>query len=374
MAATIPALLLAALAAGPGAGPGSGGVPETEQTSRAIALYDQGKYAEARPILEALDAGGNADGPLLYRLFFCRAKAGDTAGAKEALERAASALEAEHRARPRLETAFYLANAYQNLDRAAAARSVAAEATAQLESGAWPQPQLAIERFQAGKLHEDQGRTEDAARWYRAALEGFAREGRPYPGPSRWARRYLAQQAFSRADFASAETEYAELVALGEASRTDWIRLATASAKLGHYSSAADAWRQADKADPARGDDPRYASALARLAAGLGSLPASAPDGRPWSRLSRQELEELMLANANRVKEARAKAAPGASPLDASARAALEKAIAEAKPVFVAAGLEYAVRGLPIRETAFGNNYAPMIFHETQWELPPPVD
>lgn len=370
MRATVPGLLLAALAAGPGAGPGPQASSATEQATRAIALYDEGKCAEARPILETLDADGNADGPLLYRLFFCRARTGDAAGAKEALERAASALEAEHRARPRLETAFYLANAYQNLDRDAAARTVAAEATARLESGAWPEPRLAIERFQTGKLYEDQARTEDASRWYRAALEGFAREGRLYPGQSRWARRYLAQQAFSRADFAVAEKEYAELVALGEVSRTDWIRLATASAKLAHYSSAADAWRQADKADPARGDDPRYASALARLAAGLGTLPATAPDGRPWGRLSREELEELMLANANRVKEARARAASAGSPLDANGRAELEKAIAEAKQVFVAAGLEYAVRGLPIRETAFGSNYAPMIFHEAQWELP----
>lgn len=337
---------------------------------RAIALYDAGKYEEALPILEALHLAGRADGPLLYRLYFCRSRAGDAAAARRALEQAAAALEAEHGSAPRLEIAFYLANAYHNLGRGAEARRVAAEAVEKIESKAWPQPERPIERFQLGKLYEDQGRTEDASRSYRAALDGFAREGSSHLGQARWARRYLAYQAFSRADFALAEQEFTELVKLGEVTRTDWIRLAVASAKLAHYGSAADAWRQADKADPAHGDDPRYASALARLAARIGTLPETAPDGRPWARLSKGELEEIMLSQANRVKEARERAAASPGTVDPETLAEFERVSREAKPLFVAAGLEYAMRGLPIRETAFGSGYAPMIFHEEPWELP----
>jgi hypothetical protein len=38
--------------------------------------------------------------------------------------------------------------------------------------------------------------------------------------------------------------------------------------------------------------------------------------------------------------------------------------------VFVAAALEYALRNLPLRETAFQAGYAPLIFHRSRWQLP----
>ncbi len=367
--------LSAGLLVAGGTGPGKSGesTPPSSGASdpaRAVELYEDGRYAEARAILEAIDAAGQASGALLYRLFFCRKSAGDLAGAKQAIDRATAALEREHRAEPGLESAFYLANTYQNLDRGAEARRVAAEATARLEAKAWPAPSRALEVFQVGKLYEDQGRPEHAARWYQKALERFAAEGRPHPGHARWATRYLAQQAFSRADFAAADKEYSELVALGGASQVEWIRLAVARFRLGRYEAASEAWRQAEKTDPAHGDDARYSWRLAQTAAALGSLPAQSPDGRPWNRLSKEELEEVLLAKANLVREARAKAAEGTSSIDDAARASLEKDLAAAKPLFVAAGLEYAARGLPIRETAFTNEYAPLIFHPEDWELP----
>ena len=39
--------------------------------------------------------------------------------------------------------------------------------------------------------------------------------------------------------------------------------------------------------------------------------------------------------------------------------------------LFVAAGLEYALRGYGIRETAFREGYAVLIFQDRAWELPP---
>ena len=68
-------------------------VPPTAE--RAVEMYDEERYAEAREALEALDSAGKADGPLLYRLSFCLGL-GDDRGAHDAtLARAIAALEKE---------------------------------------------------------------------------------------------------------------------------------------------------------------------------------------------------------------------------------------------------------------------------------------
>jgi len=52
--------------------------------------------------------------------------------------------------------------------------------------------------------------------------------------------------------------------------------------------------------------------------------------------------------------------------------AGFKSEVGKAKAVFVAAGLEYALRNLPIRETAFFGGYAPLIFHPQKWSLDQP--
>ena len=82
--------------------------------AEAVALYDAGKYAEARVLFERLDAMGNASGPLLYRLAFTLRRTGDTVAAGEMAQRAFETLETEFDRGGDLETAFYLSNAYRN--------------------------------------------------------------------------------------------------------------------------------------------------------------------------------------------------------------------------------------------------------------------
>jgi hypothetical protein len=54
---------------------------------------------------------------------------------------------------------------------------------------------------------------------------------------------------------------------------------------------------------------------------------------------------------------------------DDDLRAALQAELDAAHPVFVAAALEYTMRNLPIRETAFFGGFAPLIFHPNRWRL-----
>ena len=77
----------------------------------------------------------------------------------------------------------------------------------------------------------------------------------------------------------------------------------------------------------------------------------------------------LMSELANQVKEAGAEAAETES-LTEEDRVRLRARFAELEPVFVAAALEYALRGHSIREAAFFGGYAPLIFRAQNWRIP----
>jgi len=331
----------------------------------AVRLYDQGNYDEARKTLEDLDNARVLDGPLLYRLFFCEKATGADDSARKTLDRARVALEEEFAASTSLEVAFYLANTYTNLGRAQDARQVAHDATAKIESGGITAPKSAIALFQIGKLYQDQGRQDEASAYYAKAVDAFDLTDGRYAGNARWALRYLGNNAFARADFAASEKAFGRLAALGGADAADWEALAATRARLGKYALAAEAWKGAVKTNPADADDSRYAARLADSAALIAPLPAAAPGGAAFTSMSQAELEAFLKARSE------AAIAAQTSTIDPKLRAETASALLETRRQFVAAGLEYAVRRYGIRETAFREGYAVLIFQDRAWEPPP---
>ncbi len=354
-------------------GPPTAAAPVRDESpaGRAVALYDDGKCAEARPILESLDAEGQLSGPLLYRLGYCHGIAGDAPKQRSLMERSLAKLQEEAASANNLEVSFFLANALSNLERRDEARAAAAEATGRLESRAWPQPARPLEEFRAAKLYADQARRDEAVRWYRAAIEGFDAENMAAPGYRRWARRYLGEDAFSRSNWTDAERDYSALVALGDASPSEWDRLAVARARLSRYAEAAEAWRSAEKLDPANADRARYSRNLALQASAAGTLPAAAPSGAAWTSVAQADLEKIMADQAAVARSVRAEAGDGSS-LEPAKRLEFDERLAAAQRVFLAAALEYSLRNLSIRETAFSAGYAPLIFHADEWKVPIP--
>lgn len=335
-----------------------------------VSAYDAGRYAEACMVFRELDARGTLDGPSLYRLFFCSNVTGDSAAARAALERAATALESENVPGCSVEVPFYLANAYANLGRPTDARRVADDTLARLDADAF-RPATAMEWFQIGKLAQDAGRTDRALLAYGRAVSGFS-EGPEAPGHERWARRFLGVNAFDRGDYGSAAAHWRRVVELGNPERADLLALATSAARAGEWEGAAEAWRRAEKIDMAQGDDPRYAAALARQAVQLGGLPPTDPAGKPWTSYDRTELETFLTESATAARAVRADAFARESGGTWNAEER-EKAVGRLRDVrrgFVAAGIEYAIRGLPLRETAFTGQYAPLVFQDTEWTLP----
>jgi tetratricopeptide (TPR) repeat protein len=336
---------------------------------RAVALYDEGKYEEARAAIEALDPPGGLSGPLLYRLGYCYGAAGDAAKQSETMARALASLQEEAKTRSDLETGFFLANAQTNLGKLTEARATASGLTSRIEKGEIPSPTRPIDQFRIGKLYADQGRKDKAAEWYGRALGGFAATGATAPGYVRWARRWLGQEAFQAGKFADAEEHYEGLASAGGATPAEYDRLAVCRARLGKWTPAAQAWREAERLDPANADRPRYARNLAVLAGTAGPLPVSAPSGQAWSALSKEDLERILSDHARVAREGRARASADPAP-DAAARKEIEDSLAKAQPLFAAAALEYLYRNLDLRETAFLGGYAPLIFHPEDWKLP----
>ncbi len=333
----------------------------------AVRLYDEERYAEARPLLEQIDAAGRASGPLLYRLHYCEQMTGDADAARRTLERAVAALERELPKAKGLEVPFYLVSAYNSLGRAADAQRVAGETTGRVEAGRLPEPGSALDRFRLGKLYADQGQSEGAIRWYSLAVEGP--EALP-PGPYvRWASRYLAEPAYARGDYAAAARFYGHVAAGEEASAADLQRLAVALLRSGSFGQAADAWERAAKVDQDDPDRMRYCSRLAALAADAGTLAGTAPDGRGWSELGKDELHAILVEQAQAARAAIDEAKTAVD--DPERLAALEARLGGIQPVFAAAGLEYAIRGFGIREAAFFGGYARLIFHKRDWHVVP---
>src|SRR5262245_42848427 len=73
----------------------SGADDAAARRQEAESLYAAGHYGQALSVLEAIDAAGQASGPLLYRLAFCQREAGKAAEAQATEARALENLERE---------------------------------------------------------------------------------------------------------------------------------------------------------------------------------------------------------------------------------------------------------------------------------------
>jgi hypothetical protein len=146
------------------------------------------------------------------------------------------------------------------------------------------------------------------------------------------------------------------------------------------YALAADAWKASVKLDPAEADDQRYAARLADAAAVIAPLPTGAPEGALFVAMSQTDLETFLKAESAAATASKAAAAAAMRPekegaperpLDPKVRAETVATLLSTRRLFVAAGLEYALRGYGIRETAFHDGYAVLVFQDSSWELPP---
>jgi tetratricopeptide (TPR) repeat protein len=224
--------------------------------------------------------------------------------------------------------------------------------------------------FRLGKLYDNQEQQERAIEWYGRAVDRSMQPDADLPTAYvLWASRFLGERAHDRGDLAGAEKYYSRIADGGGGDMADLDRLAVVRIRLGKFEDAALAWRLAERLNPAQADRARYCGALARAAATLKTLPENGPDGRAWGDLTQGELEAMMAEKATASRDSIAAVQNGERTLTGEERAALSAELAGAHSIFVAAGLEYALRNLDIRQAAFSGGYAPMVFHAKRWLL-----
>jgi tetratricopeptide (TPR) repeat protein len=341
--------------------------------SDAVSLYEEGRYAEARPLLEALDAKGKAGGTLLYRLAFCQRQAGETEAATATEKRALEALEGELEASRDVEVPFYLVNAYQNAGRDGDARRVAQEAASRFDKGDLTKPADGKGMFQIGKLYADSGADSRAVDWYGQAVDKLVAEG----GSGSYLQRassFLAERAWADQDSAAAAKYYAHLTADGGGGARELERLGVSQLRSRQYAEAAETWKEIPaRFGPVNADRANYFSRLAAMAGKLDTLPATSADGREWTELSKVELEDVMKAEAAAVRQMMTDAAADEA-WTREKRKRQQSRVGEHKSVLTAAAIEYGLRGHSLREAAFFGGFAPLILNESAWRLPRVLD
>jgi tetratricopeptide (TPR) repeat protein len=248
--------------------------------------------------------------------------------------------------------------------------TVAAEAVQRVEQKTIRRPTEPLAMFWLGKLYADQGRDDDALAWYAGAVDGFhAAAPVIHRSYARWAGRFLARRAWDTERYEEAAKQYARLEELGDAGIAELDRLAMARVHIGQYRLASRAWNAALRKNPADGNRPRYCQQLALRADEIAPLPETTPGGRAWETLTRADLEALLREQFLALREIMQQAQQE-QPLKHDRRRELQGSADAVQPIFVKAALEFALRGLPIREAAFQGGYAPLIFRAREWRIP----
>ena len=108
------------------------------------------------------------------------------------------------------------------------------------------------------------------------------------------------------------------------------------------YREAARAWQKAVPLNPGQANRARYCARLALAAHRLKGLLETAPEGKAWSALTRDEFEQLLKAQAATVREIQVEFAQ-TEELSEDRRAEMEQILIETRKLFVSAGLEFAL-------------------------------
>jgi tetratricopeptide (TPR) repeat protein len=144
----------------------------------ASVLYNQGKYAEALPLLRKAQEAGLKDGTLLYQLGYCReAVEGKPEGRREIWSAAQSLLaqEISQPGGPTLEKLYDLSVIHSDRQEWDTMKQYARQAVEQFEKGPNPNALNGEDWFRLGRLHDLMVEPSDAEAAYRRSVSAFAK-------------------------------------------------------------------------------------------------------------------------------------------------------------------------------------------------------
>lgn len=307
------ALLAAATACGGGEKDGGTGEQASRPTAPVdpgVALYSQGKYTEALPLLEASAAKGKT-GTLLYQIGFAKGTLAGATGAgvrKPFWTEAKPLLESEIAAPggATLERLYYLAVINFDEGEIELMQKYARQAVDTIEKAADLNTLSGEDWFRLGRLHDFLREASEGEAAYRRAAAAFRKE--PAANPT-----YLALTLVRVADidyesrrFDLAATAYEEALAIAPTqNQVRPFRRGLALFAAGRFDEAVAVFAKDLSADTST--ESQYAADLARKAKDAGGLNMSDADGAPIMGLDAGSLDTRIRDAAREFRSVREK-------------------------------------------------------------------
>jgi tetratricopeptide (TPR) repeat protein len=279
------------------------------RAEEAAALYNQGKYAEALPILQALYDDGRRDGASVYQLGYCRYEIDRDAGARRTIWGEAEPLldrEIQTAGAATLERLYYLTSINASENDMEAVRKYARRAIEVGEKDGDPNALSGEDWFRLGRMHDFLGENSDAEAAYRRSVSAFERIPAKNPTYRALARVRVADQMLRDQRFDEAAAAYDEASkALPGSPHIPPFRHALALLGVGRFEEAAA--RFAQETDPETITEAQYGADLARKAIEAAPVEARDADGTLLHDLPRETLVERVVEAGRALRTSREK-------------------------------------------------------------------
>ena len=340
-------LLLSAACTGEGRG--------RRELREATALYEQGKYAEALPLLEKARQAGLQEGVLLYQLGYCReAVEGRPDGRRETWKEAEPILAREIGAPDgaTLERLYDLTVIHSDREEWDAVNQFARQAIERFEKGPDPNALSGQDWFRLGRLHDLLVEPSEAEAAYRRSVSAFARATGGSVIYRSLALAKVAELDLQRAKYPVAASGFDEALKLYPANNQVRPFLHGLALLGAHRYEDATKRFAADNTDT--NTESQYGADLARKAQVVAPLDDKDLDGIPLASIPDEVLRERVLDAARGFRSAREKNSyrPG-DPLPAE--------VAQHQKRFAALLGEYFVRARAMQDFCLQSGIADLV-------------
>jgi tetratricopeptide (TPR) repeat protein len=266
----------------------------TAATDPGQALYNQGKFAEALPLLEKTAEHGKT-GTLLYQIGFCKTTVPNAPpDAKKTYWAEARPLLEKEIAAPggaTLDRLYYLTVISTDLGELEVMRKYARQAVDTIEKGPDPNHLTGDDWFRLGRLHDFLQESSEAEAAYRRAVSAFAKTPAANPSYEALSLVRVADLDYEAHHFKDAADGYTRALALVPSfQQVRPFRQGTALLATGRYDEAAKAY--ALDRDEKTATESQYAADIARKAAAVGGVEKADADGTPIEGMPLEGLED----------------------------------------------------------------------------------
>ena len=323
--------------------------------AQGMALYNEGKYAEALPVLQKARGDGLEDGTLLYQLGYCREVVEKSPEPRREAWREAEAILAREVAQPEgatLERLYYLTVIHSDTDRFDAMTQYARQAVEQFEKGPNPNALTGEDWFRLGRLHDFLSEASLAEAAYRRSVSAYSNSKGGAASYHSLALARVADYDLIAGHYSKAAEEFDQALKLYPPN---------SQVRPFQHGLALLAVRRYDDAIARFGEDKnetniesQYGGDLARKAKAVGPLDDKDIDGSPIQRLPDEALEA-------RVKEAAASYRAARTKNSYRQGDALPAEVALHQKRFAALLIEYFLRTKGMQEFTLREGFADLV-------------